>query len=291
MAEQNIGAPQAPIRFDAPASTGAPGGDTPGATAPGALSCAQCATPIGAYYSESDGGVFCARCKRTIEEAQGAAAASGGFGRGALFGLGAALVGSAGYWAFIKITDLDWALISIAVAALVATAIRKGNGGRGSRRFQLLAVLLTYLAIGGAYAPFLLQGIDAAIEKGAEESPYAVEEVSSDEPAAPPAGLDSNALTSTGATVRDSLAKAAEARSNRSSPGRSGLLLVGAMVLLALASPIMTVMAGGFPGSAISVAIIGFALVKAWQMTGADATPDGRVFTGPYKVGARGPAS
>jgi hypothetical protein len=287
MAEQNVGAPRAPIRFDQqqqpPAGAGAP--EAPFAPIAGAMTCSKCATAIGAYYYEAGGAIFCARCKRATEEST---VASGGFGRGALFGLGAALLGAFGYWAFIRITGIDWALVSIAVAAFVATAIRKGNGGRGSRRFQFLAVALTYLAIGGAYAPLFIEELNKQTEKGAAESPYAVEDVSSEAVPESPAALDSNALTSTGATVRDSLAKAAEARANRTSPGRGALLFVGAVLLLAVAGPVMSVMGGGFPGSLINLAIIGFALMRAWRMSGAEAgTTAGHVFTGPYRVGAK----
>src|SRR4051812_23022933 len=176
MADETTQAPQAPIRFDAPAPAAASGGDSPAARAV-PLACAKCESAIGAYYYESAGAVYCARCKGEIEKS---ATSVGGFGRGALFGLGAAVLGAFGYWAFMKITGIDWALVSIAVAAFVATAIRKGNGGRGSRRFQFLAVALTYLAIGGAYAPLFIAELDKQTEAGAAASPYAVETDSSD---------------------------------------------------------------------------------------------------------------
>ena len=39
--------------------------------------------------------------------------------------------------------------------------VRKGAGGRGGRRFQILAVVLTYWAVGLAYTPLAFKGIDA----------------------------------------------------------------------------------------------------------------------------------
>jgi hypothetical protein len=287
MADQNTGAPeQAPIRFDAPVPAAASGGDGTAASA-AALSCAKCSSPIGAYYYEAGGAVYCARCKRAIEEAT---SSSGGFGRGALFGLGAAMLGAFGYWAFIKITDIDWALVSIAVAAFVATAIRKGNGGRGSRRFQILAVALTYLAIGGAYAPFVIAGLREGGEKtaathvagdstGMTATTDATEADVADDGAAPAVEHDSLSAPAT--------THAAAGVTKTSPPAAIGLFF-GAVLLVALAGPIISVIGGGFPGSLINIAIIGFALQRAWQMTGgAAAATGGHAFTGPYKVGAR----
>lgn len=225
MAEQNTGAPPAPIRFDAPTSAAAPGGESrPPATA---LACAACGSPIGAYYYEAAGAAYCARCKRETEES---AASAGGFGRAALFGLGAAALGAIAYYAFIAITGLYFALITIGMAALIATAIAKGNGGRRSRRLQLLAVGLTYLSIAGALAPGML----ATLMEG------------------------------------------------------GGHVAVGAVVVVAFGSPVISVLAAGFPGAVLNFAIIGFALMRAWRMSG-DAGPaaGARTFTGPYKVGAR----
>lgn len=282
MAEQKTGAPLAPIRFDASTSAAAPQNESPAAPAAGSMSCAQCATAIGAYYYESGGAAYCARCKRTIEDSSASAAAAGGFGRGALYGLGAALLGALGYWAFIKITGFDWALVSIAVAAFVATATRAGSGGRGSRRLQVLAVALTYFAVGAAYAPLMIEGM----RQGARQ-------VASSTPAAGDSETGADAVATSDADDEDESSSAESATgaadSQAAAPRRSIPRLLGAVLLVALAGPILSVIAGGFPGSLINVAIIGFALRKAWQMSAATETEvSGHVFSGPYKVSAKG---
>ena len=287
MAEQNIGAPREPLRFEAPA------GDTPSAPASGTMTCAQCATAIGAYYYEAGGAVYCARCKGAIEQAEGAATGSSGFGRGAVYGLGAATLGAFGYWAVMRITGFDWALVSIAVAAFVATAIRKGNGGRGSRRFQLLAVLLTYLAIGAAYAPIFIAAMHEQTEKDAAASPWEAETLPSTSSTEASAADGTNGAPAARAHDEGAGATAGAARvkAQRATPGREILLYAGALILLALAGPVLSVMGGGFPGSLINLAIIGFALMKAWQLSGgAAAATARRAFTGPYKVGGQNPA-
>jgi len=80
MADQTTGARSESLHFDATTAT--------------AVTCSQCASSIGAYYYESAGAVFCARCKRTIEEKAGAFTTGGGLGRGALYGFGAAVAGA-----------------------------------------------------------------------------------------------------------------------------------------------------------------------------------------------------
>src|SRR5262245_41350669 len=40
---------------------------------------------------------------------------------------------------------------------MVGYSVRKGAGGRGGRRFQILAAVLTYCAVGLAYTPLALQ--------------------------------------------------------------------------------------------------------------------------------------
>ena len=41
---------------------------------------------------------------------------------------------------------------------MVGWAIRKGTAGRGGRRFQILAAVLTYWAVGLAYTPLAFKG-------------------------------------------------------------------------------------------------------------------------------------
>jgi hypothetical protein len=56
--------------------------------------------------------------------------------------------------------------------------------------------------------------------------------------------------------------------------------------MLALAAPVLIIV-GGMPMSIINVAIIGFALRRAWQMLAADVCVVAPTFTGPYSVRSR----
>jgi hypothetical protein len=286
-----------PIDFSAPVTSdaSASAGGAAGATNAGGAACSRCATTLTGYYYESAGAVYCPKCKHAAESAAGAQGGGrGGMGRAALFGFGAAIVGAIGYWAFIKITDFDWALVSIAVGMLVATAIRKGNGNRGGRRFQFLAVALTYFAIGGAYAPFALEGVIDGMKKGeAQHAPAAASPAGAARPeAATPAAAaeevgDVAAAKVVGASGESGKARpAAGATKEKPSATKAVLFLLVGAVLLVIATPVV-IIAGGFPGSIINILIVGFALRRAWQMTDAGVGVAVPTFSGPYNVKSR----
>ena len=78
------------------------------------------------------------------------------FVRGVLFGIGGAILGLILYVAFALITGLVAGIISLAVGYLVGKAIVRGSGGVGGRRYQVAAVLLTYMAVSLAAVPIAL---------------------------------------------------------------------------------------------------------------------------------------
>ena len=278
MEDTTTGAAREPLRFDATSSA-------PEGGAGSAPQCSRCATPIGAYYYESAGAVYCARCKRQAEETAASLAGAGGFGRAALYGLGAALLGGFGYWLFMKLTEMDWALVSVGVAVLVASAIRKGKGGRSGRRFQLLAAALTYFAIGAAYSPLIIEGMrqgarqeaTAAADSTGTSAGAAARDEAEDEEGEP--------------TLADSAATVESAQPSRASatPTWAGFALLAVLlgvIVIALAGPVIAIVAGGFPGALINIAIVGFALHRAWHLAGAEGdAATTQTFTGPYKVG------
>ena len=57
------------------------------------------------------------------------------------------------YYAFNLITGLEVALIGIPVGLAIGNASYHASGKRGGRRFQVLAVVLAYLAFSLTYAP------------------------------------------------------------------------------------------------------------------------------------------
>ena len=92
-----------------------------------------------------------------IERAQDAARGWPRFARAAAFGSVAAIAGATLYYAVIAITNFEIGLVAIVIGFMVGFAVMKGTGGYGSRRYQLLAVFLTYFAVGLAYLPLAMK--------------------------------------------------------------------------------------------------------------------------------------
>ena len=217
-----------------------------GAAAPGVLSCAYCKRPLGAEYYDVSGKSACAGCRDQIEALIETPRGAGPFLTALLFGIVAGIAGAILYYAVIAITNFEIGIVAIAIGFMVGYAVRKGAGGRGGRRFQVLAVVLTYLAVGLAYTPLAVKG---ALESRAK----------------------TDASSSAGA------ANHASDATTRPSPIKLVAVLAGFIVAL----PVI-VIASGLPGSLLSAAIIFFGMQQAWRMTGA---PRLRI-TGPYRVGA-----
>ncbi len=141
------------LQFDrvvSDASTGAQSGK------PAAV-CVACKNSIVSDYYQLNGKVTCADCRVAIEDAISTPEGVGPFARSAGLGILAAIAGAAIYFGVIALANLEIGIIAIAIGYMVGWAVRKGAGGRGGRRFQVLAVALTYWAVGLAYAPLILR--------------------------------------------------------------------------------------------------------------------------------------
>ncbi|HEX3159860.1 MAG TPA: hypothetical protein VHQ45_15185 [Gemmatimonadaceae bacterium] len=255
------------LQFDAVEPVGQP---SPG---DGGITCQQCSSDIRAYYYEAGGVVLCGRCKNEIEEHQGAGGV-GTLGRATLFGLGGAIAGAALYYLVRAITGYELGLIAIVVGYMVGWLMQRGARGRGGRRYQVVAVLLTYLAIGSSYVPLVFEGAESAAQAAA----------ASDSLAAP---VGEPALDSSGAAAVSVAGDSSVVSSGSTTTSVAGTAFgVGAMLLFVLALPLLA----GFselPSSLISLLIVAIALHQAWKMLRhAPVT-----ITGPYQVGsARPPA-
>jgi hypothetical protein len=122
--------------------------------------CVTCQTPLQHSYFRLNDATLCpncaekARCDHQLEENQ-----ASGLPRGILFGLGAAAAGSILYGGVALLTGYEFALIAIAIGWMVGRAMIRGTRGRGGRRLQVAAVLITYLSITGGYIPAIVQEI------------------------------------------------------------------------------------------------------------------------------------
>src|SRR5262249_12206088 len=212
----------------------------------GAVACRGCSRPITSTYYDVSGQTTCAECRTKIgallETPRGAAPLV----KAGLFGAGAGIAGAIVYYGVIAITHFEIGIVAILIGYMVGYAVRKGAGG-GGRRFQVLAIALTYAAVALAYTPIVVK-----------------------------AAIDANRKTAQSpAAAADAQAPESEART-RPSPALAIATLLGLIAAL----PVVVVV-GGLPSSIISAAIIFFGMRQAWKMTGTPAL----VITGPYRVG------
>ncbi len=118
----------------------------------GETTCKACGKGIGDPYYQINGAKVCSNCSQRIQD-QIPKDSPTAFGRGILFGIGGAILGLGLYVGFALATGLIAGLVSLAVGFLVGKAIVMGSGGVGGRRYQLAAVLLTYMAVSLAAVP------------------------------------------------------------------------------------------------------------------------------------------
>jgi hypothetical protein len=166
------------------------------------------------------------------------------------------ILGAGLYYAVVAITRFEIGIVAIAIGYMVGFAVRKGAGG-GGRRFQVIALLLTYWAVGLAYVPLAFR--DAAASRREQQQ----------------------------AERAGGVVQTAE-RAKDKEDGRDVNVALAFAVLggLSLALPVLAVL-GSLPGGLISAAIIAFGMFQAWRMT---ATPH-LVMTGPYRIAPDTPAA
>lgn len=216
---------------------------------PQGVRCENCQSAIETEYFQVNGHVCCERCKTTIEAAAEPPVGFWPFAMAASVGFGAAVVGAAIYWAVLALAHLEIGLVAILIGYMVGTAVRRGAGMRGSLRFQILAVVLTYGAVALAYTPVVVSEVFKSQQnKTATASSPAPQQT---------------ALTS-------------PTRSRQPPPLQALIMMFGFIAAL----PVLVVV-GSMPSGLLSGLIIGFGLRQAWRMTGQARI---EVF-GPYRVG------
>jgi hypothetical protein len=218
-----------------------------------AATCEACGAAIDTEYYQINGHVVCTSCRGRAEMSAETPDGIGPMLIAGVYGLGAGIVGAIIYYAVLALLNLEIGIVAILIGYMVGYAIRKGAHGRGGRRFQLLAVGLTYASIALAYTPVVLK---AAIDKDRVAT--------------------KSSVSSNVETPQPAAANAPE------QPARSGSTIValGAFFLFALALPVLVVVSS-LPGGLISAAIMFFGMSQAWKMT---AAPQLSIL-GPFRVG------
>jgi hypothetical protein len=231
-----------------------------------------CKRSISDKYFDINGQPACDRCRLQVARQTETPTGFAAFGKAAVYGLAASILGAIVYYAVIAITNFEIGLVAIAIGFMVGYAVRKATEDRGGLRYQVLAIVLTYWAVGLAYTPFLFSDND-------QGEPQAQIEPASTDAAAPQTVAD----TAPAAVESDPAAASAPAETAFDAAGMA--LAFGIMFALTWALPVLSVVSS-MPGGLISAAIILFGMQQAWRMTAAPTL----VITGPFRIAPR-PAS
>jgi hypothetical protein len=219
------------------------------ATPPAPAVCSRCRRAIESEYFAIGGNIACRECAAGITGGGGLS----GLARALLFGGGAAVLGTIVWFAITRITDHEFGLIAIGVGLLVGFAVRRGSGGRGGRKYQLLAMALTYVSITASYVPLVLKGLaDGGKKDAASGAQTDGKSAADDDTAKAPA-------PGAGATAAPAPTGASE---QHEKVGLGGMLLAVAIIFgIAFASPFL---AG--TDNIMGIIIIGIALYEAWKI-------------------------
>lgn len=217
------------------------------------VTCEACQRTILDKYFDVNAQAVCEACRDQITQLAETPRGWTVLARACLFGVVAAILGAILYYAVIAITEFEIGIVAIAIGYMVGYGVRMGTRGRGGRRFQVIALVLTYWAVGLAYTPILVGAISKqdATQQASGNTTAPVD--TSDAPDAPTA--------------------------------LGFALALAALLGFSLALPVMVVVSS-LPGGLISAAIIAFGMQQAWRMT---AAPQPQI-TGPYNIGAGPPA-
>ena len=131
---------------------------------PGNDHCQYCHQPVSGTYYRVNEAMTCPAC---ADRMRGVIAkdSHAAFVRALLFGIGASIVGMALYAAFAILTGIIIGYASLAVGWMIGKAMLAGSRGAGGRRYQITAVVLTYLAVSMSAVPI---GMSYAVKHRSE---------------------------------------------------------------------------------------------------------------------------
>jgi hypothetical protein len=119
------------------------------------LACAACKRPIPGPYFRINGAQACAECTSKIQE-RVPKDSHAAFVRAIACGVAGGIVGFAIYVIFALATGLVIGWVSVAVGFIVGKAMNWGSRGAGGRRYQVVAVFITYVAVSLSAVPIAI---------------------------------------------------------------------------------------------------------------------------------------
>jgi hypothetical protein len=241
------------MQFDK-AEFGAPGpaGASPSSPATvAATACAACKQPLTQSYYDVGGQPLCEACSRGVTEAWNARKGSvlAAIGRGLI----AAVLGAVAWTVITRVSGYEIGIVAIVIGAVIGNAVKKASGGHGGRAFQVVAVVLTYLACTSHYVP----QVWGAVTKGALESAARKSAAAHQKPAEPGADTDASAA--------DPNPPAGAPSTPEPTVTSLGPVVLVLLALVSFAFSLAGPFLGGFD-NVFGILILGFALLQAWRI-------------------------
>jgi hypothetical protein len=249
------------------------------------MSCSECRATMRDRYFALNERPICAKCRpefaKRIERGTGSAA----FQRALLQGLVTALVGAAVLGTGVLFIPFVRIFVVIAVGHFVGKRVMAAVDGYGGRRYQILAVALTYFAIGlGSLVPAInearerdqrMKAIRAdTTRRLATQGKAIAEEIDAfvaEQAGAEEAGGAQDSIAAEEASV------ALKPAAKKTSPGIGNLLI--AIVTL----PLLAMFAFGYTAAGVGLLTFGYALREAWRLT--DGQGLDLQLKGPFRIG------
>jgi len=231
-----------------------------------AAACTLCRTPFEAEYFDVGGQQICRGCSEKVAYQTSTPREMSTLVRAGIAGLIASVLGAVLYFAVMAISGFEVGLVSIAIGYMVGYGVRLGTRGRGGRRFQVIALVFTYWAIGLAYSTLAIKALIDARSEGATAGISGPQK----------SGAQQDAAGQPAAPATQAAAETDQA------PMAGTQFVLGLLYLLGLTfvMPVLAI-ASDMPGGLISGAIIVFGMMQAWKMTAAPVV----TVTGPYRIG------
>lgn len=258
------------------------------------MACSECKAPMRDKYFALNERPICAKCKPTFAKRIERGTSSAAFWRSAFTGLGVALAGAVAMGLVVTAFPFARIFLLIPIGFLVGKTVMSAIDGYGGRRYQYLAVALTYFGISlGQVVPAIREAKDSQVRREAIRADtnrtlatqgLALQEAMDD--------IASDSTFAGSALAEDDEGDESESADEAAAPVQSGTPAKPAeessgprsLIVLFLFLPILSLMQFGLHTTAVGFLALGYALYQAWTRTDGHGL-DLRL-RGPFRVGA-----
>jgi hypothetical protein len=259
------------------------------------IQCSDCKNVSRTSYYALNERPLCVRCKQQYADRIARATAPGAWGRTVIQGVNAAGLGALLTALCITIFGFTRILCAVGVGYLVGGAISKANGGWPGRKYQYLAVGLTYFALGfGAVIPTIVSLRTARREYqhsvadsiAAARARAAADSEAAEDPNRPTAGPTDNL-----AAIADSMEAArfkrpvhkSVAAQNADKLAHVSLFgVITGLLTMMITLPVLANLQYGIYAAGLGLVAFAFGMKKAWDLTEGGIELE---LSGPFKVG------